>query len=78
MQPREIRVYLVDVNDDFGFLEYEASGDYQAIIDYAERKGRVYSIRGFMTAINDEVADNLTNTWVLICYNTGEPIDWKD
>jgi len=75
MQPREIRVYLVDVNDDFGFLEYEASGDYQAIIDYAERKGRVYSIRGFMTAINDEVADNLTNTWVLICYNTGEPID---
>ena len=75
MQPREIRVYLVDANDDFDFAEYEASGDYQAIIDYAERKGSVYSLKGFMDALNNEEADDLTNTWILICYNTGEPID---
>lgn len=54
-KPEEIKVYVIDLDKtDFDFREAESNGDYDDIMDEAERLGTVYSLQGFQEALNNE------------------------
>jgi hypothetical protein len=50
----EIRVYIIDFERTFfDFRSHEEEGDYEAIMDEAERLGDVYSLHRFQEACNN-------------------------
>lgn len=69
---KEIRAYVVNA-DKFDFRNAEMDADYKSIMNEAEKEGTVYSLYGFQEALNCEEL-SLDNSYVLIAYNTGEPI----
>jgi hypothetical protein len=71
---KELRAYVIDLNNtDFDSRQAEREGNFDIIIDEAERMGNVYSLYGLQEAINnDEIC--FENAYVHFIYNTGEPI----
>ena len=65
LMPKELKVYVLECDDDFDFRYYEHRADYEPIMARAEEKGTVYSLQGFQDAINDEDLF-LDNAFILI------------
>ena len=62
---KEIRVYVVNADADFDFLDAKMLGKFDDIISEAERQGTIYSLEGFQEAINCEDLF-LTNSFIYI------------
>jgi hypothetical protein len=75
---KEVRIYLCDTTDFEeetglniqGYLETDSwtgkEEKVQKFIEHAENTGRVYSLKGFQEAVNQQYEDNLTNSFIFI------------